>query len=219
MVPMLRVSASYKNSVGNEYTCDNLVFLVRVFSYLVLFKFHHRKSIAVMLFRNRLNWLKHNYCETLRKKFECPKELILIYLPFFVSVTLKGECEGKVFQEGTFSFVLGEGSEYDIPENLEKALEKFKYKEKSRLFVQPQHLWSGKGNDKLGVPSNKPATYTITMNNFEKVTVSYYSGSLCFFLLIFLLLWTRIMYLLLLFLYTYITNCNYPSHCYSLMVS
>ncbi|KAI5733583.1 hypothetical protein M8J76_013499 [Diaphorina citri] len=86
-----------------------------------------------------------------------------------VEITLKGECEGKVFQEGTFSFVLGEGSEYDIPENLEKALEKFKYKEKSRLFVQPQHLWSGKGNDKLGVPSNKPATYTITMNNFEKI--------------------------------------------------
>lgn len=86
-----------------------------------------------------------------------------------VEITLKAEFGNKVFQEGNFSFILGEGCEVDIPESLEKALEKFKLKEKSRLTVQPQHLWKGKGNQKLGLPENTPAVYTIIMNNFEKV--------------------------------------------------
>lgn len=86
-----------------------------------------------------------------------------------VEISLKGEYQGKVFQEGNFSFILGEGCDLDIPESLEKALEKFKLGEQSRLSVQPQHLWKGKGNEKLGLPANTPVEYTITMTNFEKV--------------------------------------------------
>uniref|UniRef100_A0A8D8X685 peptidylprolyl isomerase n=1 Tax=Cacopsylla melanoneura TaxID=428564 RepID=A0A8D8X685_9HEMI len=86
-----------------------------------------------------------------------------------VEITLKAECDNKVFQEGNFSFILGEGCEIDLPDSVDKALEKFKLKEKSRITVQPQHLWKGKGNEKLGLPANKPAVYTITLNNFEKV--------------------------------------------------
>lgn len=86
-----------------------------------------------------------------------------------VEISLKGEYNGKVFQEGNFEFCLGEGSEQNLPEGLEKALESFKIKEKSILVIKAPYAFGSKGNDKLGIPPNADLQYTVTLNNFQKL--------------------------------------------------
>ena len=45
---------------------------------------------------------------------------------------------GTVFDDRDVKFCLGEGTESDIPEGLDKAIEKFKSKEKSLIKLSPK---------------------------------------------------------------------------------
>lgn len=49
-----------------------------------------------------------------------------------------GKVNGTVFDDRELKFPLGEGSEHNIPEGLETALEKFKKGEKSVIKLSPK---------------------------------------------------------------------------------
>uniref|UniRef100_A0A1B6LHD6 peptidylprolyl isomerase n=1 Tax=Graphocephala atropunctata TaxID=36148 RepID=A0A1B6LHD6_9HEMI len=86
-----------------------------------------------------------------------------------VDVHLVCELNGKVVEERDVTFNLGEGTEADIPQGVEKALEKFKLKEKSQLEVKAKYAWGKEGRPELQIPPNSDLIYTITLNNFEKL--------------------------------------------------
>lgn len=60
------------------------------------------------------------------------------HLYSYVAVSIKGKVNGTVFDERSLIFPLGEGSEHNIPEGLETALEKFKKGEKSVIKLSPK---------------------------------------------------------------------------------
>lgn len=51
---------------------------------------------------------------------------------------LIGRVNGTVFDEREVKFPLGEGTEYNIPEGLERSLERFKKGEKSTIKLSPK---------------------------------------------------------------------------------
>lgn len=77
--------------------------------------------------------------------------------------------QGKTVEERDVIFNIGEGVEVGIPEGVEKALEKFKLKEKSQLEVKAKYAWGKEGRPDLKIPPNTDLVYTLTLNNFEKV--------------------------------------------------
>lgn len=72
-------------------------------------------------------------------------------------------------EEREVVFNIGEGVEAGIPEGVERALEKFKLKEKSQLEVKAKYAWGKEGRPDLQIPPNTDVIYTVTLNNFEKV--------------------------------------------------
>ncbi|KAI5634447.1 FKBP-type peptidyl-prolyl cis-trans isomerase domain-containing protein [Phthorimaea operculella] len=88
-----------------------------------------------------------------------------------VTVELEGKLvsDGTVFDSRTVTFNLGEGSEHNVCEGVERALEKFQKGEKSRLTIQPKYAFKSEGNAELKVPANAAVEYTVKLVNFEKV--------------------------------------------------
>jgi FKBP-type peptidyl-prolyl cis-trans isomerase len=76
-----------------------------------------------------------------------------------------------VFEERELSFPLGEGSEFGICEGLERAIEKFKKGEKSRIVLKAKYAFKAEGNSDLGIPPNADVEYEVELKNFEKVGV------------------------------------------------
>lgn len=95
--------------------------------------------------------------------FDSPKETAN------VQIHLKGEFEGRVFDERDVSFCLGEGSESKVPPGVEKALEKFVKGETSRLELKPQYGFGAAGNEEFGIPPNAHLSYTVTLKDFDQV--------------------------------------------------
>ncbi|XP_030023073.1 FK506-binding protein 59 isoform X2 [Manduca sexta] len=92
-----------------------------------------------------------------------------------VTVELEGklQADGKVFDTRTVTFNLGEGSDHNICEGVERALEKFLKGEKSRLIIKPKYAFKTKGNQELGVPPDATVEYEVTLTNFEKAKDSW----------------------------------------------
>jgi FK506-binding protein 4/5 len=66
---------------------------------------------------------------------------------------------------------LGEGSEYGICEGLERAIEKFKKGEKSRIVLKAKYAFKAEGKPELNIPPNADIEYEVELKNFEKVSV------------------------------------------------
>ncbi|XP_037975665.2 FK506-binding protein 59 [Plutella xylostella] len=92
-----------------------------------------------------------------------------------VTVELEGKLlsDGKVFDTRTLTFPLGEGGEVNVPDGLERALEKFLKGEKSRVTLKPKYAFKSEGNAVLGVPSNSSVEYTVKLTNFERAKESW----------------------------------------------
>lgn len=90
-----------------------------------------------------------------------------------VDIHLVCEYNGKVVEDRDVSFSLGEGSEFGIPLGIERALEKFKLRENSKLELKPAYGWGKEGKPDLGIPPNADLVYTITLNNFERLKDSW----------------------------------------------
>lgn len=67
-----------------------------------------------------------------------------------------------------FHFVLG--CEYNVCEGIEKALEKFKVKEKSKLEMKSSAAFRAAGKPEFNIPPNADVEYIVELNNFEKVS-------------------------------------------------
>nr|QBH73895.1 fk506-binding protein [Thermobia domestica] len=91
----------------------------------------------------------------------------------YVEVHLVGKHEGRVFEERDVSFVLGEGCESAIVEGLERAIEKFKKGEKSRIVLQPKYAFKEQGVPEWNIPPNAVVEYEVELKNFEKAKESW----------------------------------------------
>lgn len=96
---------------------------------------------------------------------------ILILFNFLVHYI--GTYEGKQFEEKTVSFNLGEGSDVGVVDGVEKALEKFKKGEKSRLIIHPKHAFGSAGKPEWNIPPNAKVEYTVELKTFEKAKESW----------------------------------------------
>ena len=81
-----------------------------------------------------------------------------------------GTYEGNQFEERDASFNLGEGADIGIIEGVEKAIEKFKKGEKSRVIIQSKLAFGAQGKPEFNIPANAVVEYTITLKSFEKVS-------------------------------------------------
>lgn len=85
-----------------------------------------------------------------------------------VKVHLKGTFDAKVFDERDVEFNLGEGSEQNIIEGVEIAIEKMKKSETARVIIKSEYAFGKTGNSEFNIPENATVEYTITLNEFEK---------------------------------------------------
>ncbi|XP_014258450.1 peptidyl-prolyl cis-trans isomerase FKBP4 isoform X1 [Cimex lectularius] len=95
--------------------------------------------------------------------FESPKPMAE------VEIHLKGEYEGKAFDDRDVSFMLGTGSSLDVPPGVEKALEHFTLNETSRLVLTPKYAFGSVGCKNLNLPPDASPTYTVTLKSFQKI--------------------------------------------------
>lgn len=70
---------------------------------------------------------------------------------------------------------MGEGSEFGICEGLERAIEKFKKGEKSRIELKSKYAFKAEGKAELNIPPNADIEYEVELKNFEKVRLIYAS--------------------------------------------
>nr|CAD7460451.1 unnamed protein product [Timema tahoe] len=85
-----------------------------------------------------------------------------------VDVHLVGKYNETVFEEREVTFPIGEGSEYGICEGLERALEKFKKGEKSRIVLKSKYAFKELGRPEVNIPPHADVEYVVELKNFEK---------------------------------------------------
>lgn len=90
-----------------------------------------------------------------------------------VEIQIKGSTGGKVFDERTVEFEVGEGLDIGVPRGIEFALEKMKKKETSQITLKPEYGFGSTGNVDKGVGSNSTLQYDITLVKFEKAKESW----------------------------------------------
>lgn len=88
----------------------------------------------------------------------------------FFLVHLSGKFENRVFDERDVSFTVGEGTEANIIDGVEKAVEKMKKGETARIIIKPQYAFGAEGNSEWSIPQNATVEYTVTLKTFEKVS-------------------------------------------------
>lgn len=85
-----------------------------------------------------------------------------------VEVSLKGFFEGRLFDERTVKFEIGEGSKFDVVEGIEEALLKFRKDEVARIKIKSRKAWSKDGSAKFNIPPHADVEYEVHLVNFEK---------------------------------------------------
>lgn len=83
-----------------------------------------------------------------------------------------GEYEGRVFDDRTETFTLGETLDDEVIYGIQTALSHFGKGEKSKLTIMPEFAFGAKGSDKFGIPPMASVVYTVTLNDFERVRKS-----------------------------------------------
>lgn len=87
-----------------------------------------------------------------------------------VDVHIVGKYQDTVFEERDVSFPIGEGCESDVIEGVEKAVEKFKKGETSKLIIKSKYAFGDKENQKFKLPANADVEYVVTLKTFQKVS-------------------------------------------------
>lgn len=85
-----------------------------------------------------------------------------------VDVKVIGRVNGTEFDNREVTFPIGEGTEHQIPEGLERALERFKTKEKSIIKLQPKYGFGSAGLPEKNVPPGAELEYEVELTNFTK---------------------------------------------------
>ncbi|KAF5283232.1 hypothetical protein FQA39_LY17379 [Lamprigera yunnana] len=90
-----------------------------------------------------------------------------------VEVHLEGKYNDRTFENRHISFCLGEGVEESVIEGVEKALEKFKKGEKSKLIIKPKYAFGVAGHKEYEIPPDATVEYIVTLKTFEKLKESW----------------------------------------------
>jgi len=90
-----------------------------------------------------------------------------------VEIEIKGSVGGKVFDERTLEFEVGEGLDVGVPRGIELALEKMKKKESAQVTLKPSYGFGAVGNVDKGVSPDSTLVYDITLIKFEKAKESW----------------------------------------------
>lgn len=81
-----------------------------------------------------------------------------------VEIDLKGTtATGRVFDERTVSFEIGEGIDSLVPRGVEIGLEKMKKNEIAQITIQPSYAFGRGGNVDKGIKSNETLTYEVSV--------------------------------------------------------
>lgn len=86
---------------------------------------------------------------------------------------LIGTYDGKEFDNRDVTFTIGEGSVENIISGVEKALEKFKVNETSRLIIKPQYAFGVEGSKEFQIPANATVEYLVKLKKFERAKESW----------------------------------------------
>merc|ERR1712179_223008 len=90
-----------------------------------------------------------------------------------VEIEIKASADGKVFDERTVEFEVGEGLDIGVPRGIEFALEKMKKKEVAQVTLKPDYGFGSTGNADKGVAPHCTLQYDITLLKFEKAKESW----------------------------------------------
>ncbi|GMT10419.1 hypothetical protein PFISCL1PPCAC_1716 [Pristionchus fissidentatus] len=90
------------------------------------------------------------------------------------NVHIVGRHEGRVFMDQEISFILGEGSEFNLPEGVDKALRRFTKGEKSTITIKGTRFTYGiSPPDEYNLPTNAELQFTIFLKEFDKVPATW----------------------------------------------
>lgn len=102
------------------------------------------------------------------EKFNCPSENA------HVEVHIVGSHDNKVFYDEELRFPLGEGSEYGLPEGVDRALRRINKGEKCRVNLKGSRFTYGSEPPaKYNLPKCADLVFTIFLKDFEKVKASW----------------------------------------------
>jgi len=90
-----------------------------------------------------------------------------------VEIEIKGTAAGKIFDERTVSFEVGEGLDCGIPRGIEFALEKMKKNEVAQVSLKPEYGFGRAGSVDRGVAPDTALTYQVKLVSFEKAKESW----------------------------------------------
>jgi len=101
------------------------------------------------------------------EKYNCPSE----NAP--VTVHAIGSFEGRVFYDQKVDFVLGEGSEVNLPEGVDRAVRRINKGEKSRVVLKGRFGYGLNPPAEFNLPPNAEVEFTLFLPEFEKVKASW----------------------------------------------
>ncbi|CAF0988898.1 unnamed protein product [Didymodactylos carnosus] len=90
-----------------------------------------------------------------------------------VEVSLKGTYEGRVFDERTVSFVMGEGVLKNIIPGVEHTITKMLKNERCKITVKSKAAWGKDGEKTFNIPPHANVEYEILLKSFEKAKDSW----------------------------------------------
>uniref|UniRef100_A0A8R1HV93 peptidylprolyl isomerase n=2 Tax=Caenorhabditis japonica TaxID=281687 RepID=A0A8R1HV93_CAEJA len=91
-----------------------------------------------------------------------------------VSAHIVGTYNGTEFYNRDVNFCIGEGSEENLPEGVERALRRFQLGEKSKIELKGQKYTYGNSPPAgTNIPANAPLEFTIFLKEFEKVPATW----------------------------------------------
>ncbi|XP_022105705.1 peptidyl-prolyl cis-trans isomerase FKBP4-like [Acanthaster planci] len=104
---------------------------------------------------------------TVGKGFDKPKE------DSSVTVHIVGKHGDTVFDERDVSFVIGEGSEHNLPKGLEKGIQEMLNEETAQFTIKPKYGFGSKGCAEWNVPPDATIKYQVTLSNLVKAKESW----------------------------------------------
>jgi len=102
------------------------------------------------------------------EQYNCPAE----NAP--VTVHAVGQNNGHTFYDREIEFILGEGSEQQLPEGVDRAIRRINKGEKCRLVLKGSRFTYGSSPpEEFGLPANAELNFTLFLKDFQKVKASW----------------------------------------------
>jgi len=102
------------------------------------------------------------------EKYNCPADGAPI------TVHIVGQHNSRVFYDRNLTYILGEGSEHQLPEGIDRALRRINKGEKCRVVLKGSQFTFGLNPPpEFGLEANSEIVFTIFLKDFEKIKASW----------------------------------------------